>query len=86
MNMKRIVSGVQPTSGLTLGNYLGSIKQFTALQDECELFIFVADLHALTTNKLSKSELNDNIKNLIKSYLACGIDPKKQIFLYNHLF
>ena len=84
--MKRIVSGVQPTSGLTLGNYLGSIKQFTALQDECELFIFIADLHALTTNKLSKSELNDNIKNLIKSYLACGIDPKKtNIFIQSSI-
>ena len=75
--MKRIVSGVQPTSGLTLGNYLGSIKQFVTFQDKYEMFIFVADLHALTTNKLSKHELNQNIKNLIKSYLACGIDPKK---------
>ncbi|HEY8406244.1 MAG TPA: tryptophan--tRNA ligase, partial [Acholeplasma sp.] len=50
--MKRLVSGIKPTGELTLGNYIGAIRQFVKLQDEMEdteFFFFVADLHAITT-------------------------------------
>lgn len=84
--MKRILSGIQPTSGLTLGNYLGSIKQFIELQNDYEMYIFVADLHALTTNKSSPKELYENSKNLIKSYIACGLNINKvNLFLQSSI-
>lgn len=84
--MKRILSGIQPTSGLTLGNYLGSIKQFLTLQNDYEMYIFVADLHALTTNKSTPEELRENSKNLIKSYIACGLDINKvNLFLQSSI-
>lgn len=77
--MKRLVSGIQPTGKLTLGNYLGALKQFVHLQDELtdtEFFIFIADLHALTAPQ-DKIELRKNIKSVAALYLACGLDPKK---------
>lgn len=84
--MKRVLSGIQPTSGLTLGNYLGAMKQFIALQNEYEMFIFVADLHALTTNAMSPEDLRTNSKNLIKSYIACGLDIEKvNLFLQSSI-
>ena len=46
--MKRMLSGIKPTGQLTLGNYIGAIKQFISYQEEYEMFIFIADLHALT--------------------------------------
>lgn len=77
--MKRLVSGVQPTGKLTIGNYIGALKQFVALQDELEdteFFIFIADLHALTTPQ-EKLELRRNIKSVAALYLAIGLDPNK---------
>ena len=46
--MQRMVSGIKPTGSITLGNFLGAIKQFIKYQDEYELYVFIADLHALT--------------------------------------
>lgn len=84
--MKRIVSGIQPTSGLTLGNYLGSIKQFIKFQNDYEMFIFVADLHALTTGTINPIELEVNSRNLIRSYLACGLDINRvNLFLQSSI-
>ncbi|MDY0346344.1 MAG: tryptophan--tRNA ligase [Acholeplasma sp.] len=77
--MKRLVSGIQPSGNLTLGNYLGAIKQFIALQEELsetEFFIFIADLHAITVSQ-DKTALRKNIRSLAALYLACGLDPKK---------
>lgn len=75
---KVLLSGVKPTGTAHLGNYFGAMKQFVDLQNsgEYEVFIMVADLHALTTVKDSK-DLNNNINNLILDYLAIGLDPKK---------
>lgn len=84
--MKRIVSGIQPTSGLTLGNYLGSIKQFIKFQNDYEMFIFVADLHALTTGTINPIELEVNSRNLIRSYLACGLDINRVNLFCNQAF
>lgn len=77
--MKRLVSGIQPTGIITLGNYLGALRNFVKLQDELsntEFFIFIADLHAITTPQ-EGSLMRKNIKNLAALYLACGLDPTR---------
>ena len=74
--MKRMLTGLQPTGVITLGNYIGAIKQMVKYQDEYESFIFVADLHAITVPK-EKFNLKENTKSLIALYLACGLDPDK---------
>ena len=79
--MKRMISGIKPTGALTLGNWLGAIKEFVKYQDTNDLYVFVADLHALTTAK-NPNDLNQNIIDLIAIYLAAGLDPAKcTIFL-----
>ncbi|MDD4643802.1 MAG: tryptophan--tRNA ligase, partial [Bacilli bacterium] len=72
--MKRLVSGLKPTGGLTLGSYIGAIRQFIELQKNYESYVFVADMHAITTPQ-DKEELRKNIKDMVAIYLACGLDP-----------
>lgn len=77
--MKTIVSGIQPSGKMTLGNYLGAIKNFVELQnsqEEQDFLVFVADLHAITVPQDPK-ELRQNIRSLVAVYLACGLDPNK---------
>lgn len=74
--MKRLLTGLQPTGVITLGNYIGSIKQMVKEQGKYESFIFVADMHAITVPS-SNLNLKENTRSLIALYLACGIDPKK---------
>ncbi len=76
--MKRILTGLKPTGDLTLGNYIGAIKQMIKMQDEYESYIFVADLHALTVPQ-DREELRRRIRNFIAMYIACGIDPSKNV-------
>lgn len=73
--MKRLLSGIKPTGELTLGNYIGAIKQFVEMQKDYESFVFVADLHALTVYN-DPLVLKRRIKDIIAVYLACGLDPK----------
>jgi tryptophanyl-tRNA synthetase len=76
---KTLVSGIQPTGRLTLGNYIGALRQFVLLQDELEdteFFIFIADLHAITTPQ-DRVELKKNIRSVAALYIACGLDPEK---------
>jgi tryptophanyl-tRNA synthetase len=75
----RILSGVQPSGKLHLGNYFGAIKQHIELQDEGECFYFIADLHALTTIQ-NAEELQANVRDVALDYLALGLDPKKTVF------
>lgn len=75
---KRMLSGIKPTGKLTLGNYIGAIKQFITYQEEYEMFVFIADLHALTL-PIDPRELRQNTKDLISIYLACGLDPEKVV-------
>jgi tryptophanyl-tRNA synthetase len=83
--MKRMVSGIKPTGELTLGNYLGAIKNFVSYQDDYELFLFVADLHALTTPQ-DKVVLRKRIRDVVTMYLACGLDPNKvTLFLQSEI-
>lgn len=72
----RYLSGIKPTGRLTLGNYIGALKFFTHFQDENELFLFIADLHALTL-PIDPEFLRTNIKSIAGFYLAAGLDPKK---------
>lgn len=74
--MKRMLSGIKPTGKLTLGNYIGAIRQFVSYQDEYELYVFIANMHAITVAQDPK-ELRQNTKDLIALYLACGLDPEK---------
>ena len=73
-----MLSGIKPTGQLTLGNYIGAIKQFISYQEEYEMFIFIADLHALTL-PIDAKELRKNTRDLISVYLACGLDPDKVV-------
>jgi tryptophanyl-tRNA synthetase len=75
---KTLISGVKPTGTPHLGNYFGAMKQFVDLQnsDKYNVFVFIADLHALTSVK-DANELRENTFNLILDYLAIGLDPEK---------
>lgn len=73
---KRLLSGIQPSGTIHIGNYFGAIRQFVDLQDSYDSFVFIADFHALTTVKDSKT-LSENTINMAIDYLACGLDPKK---------
>ena len=79
--MKRSLSGIKPTGNLTLGNYIGALKNFKKYQDDYENFIFIADLHALTL-PIDPVELRNNTKDIVAFYIAAGLDPEKTtIFL-----
>ncbi|SUO03539.1 tryptophanyl-tRNA synthetase [Faecalicoccus pleomorphus] len=79
--MERMLSGIKPTGRLTLGNYIGAISQFVKYQDEYELYIFIANQHAITV-PIEAKELRQNTKDLVALYLASGLDPEKvTIFL-----
>ena len=73
---KRVLTGLQPTGVITLGNYIGAIKQMVNYQEKYDSFIFVADLHSITVPQNSET-LYENTRSLIALYLACGIDPNK---------
>lgn len=74
--MKTMLSGIKPTGKLTLGNYIGAIRQFAKYQDEYEMYIFIANLHAITI-QVDPKELKKNTRDLVALYLACGLDPEK---------
>ncbi|QGS51672.1 tryptophan--tRNA ligase [Spiroplasma tabanidicola] len=76
MDKKRMVSGITTTGKITLGNYIGALKNFVELQDEYDMYIFVANLHGITT-PIEKEVLRQNIKQAIALYFACGLDPNK---------
>ncbi len=78
MTLKRVLSGIQPTGNLHLGNYLGAIKNFVEMQDEYECFYMLADLHAITV-KIEPKDLKENILSTAATFLASGLDYKKNI-------
>ncbi len=82
----RIVSGIQPTGNLHLGNYLGAIRNWVAMQEDAgrtgaELFFFLADLHAISVAH-SPAELAANTREMVAALVACGIDPERSV-LFN---
>jgi tryptophanyl-tRNA synthetase len=72
----RVVSGIQPTGGLHLGNLLGAILRWVRMQDEAECLFFLADLHALTID-IDPAELHSNVREMAAALIASGIDPTK---------
>src|SRR3981081_615769 len=75
---ERVFSGVQPTGNLHLGNYLGAIVKFVALQERYDCIYCVVDLHAITVWQ-DPQELPKAIREVTAAFIACGIDPKKHI-------
>ena len=75
--MKRVLSGVQPTGSIHLGNYFGAIQNYVKLQDEHEAFYCVVDLHAITAGGHSPKELEESTRKSAAIYLAAGVSPEK---------
>lgn len=75
----RILSGLQPTGRLHLGNYFGMMQPALQLQHEGEAYYFIADYHSLTSLQ-DANQLRDNVKNLAIDFLACGLNPDKAVF------
>lgn len=73
---QRVFSGMQPTNGLHLGNYLGALVKFVALQDKYETLYCVVDLHAMTADHDPKT-LAENVRDVAAAYIAAGVDPKR---------
>ena len=74
----RVLSGVQPTGGLHLGNLLGAILRWVRMQDEAECLFFLADLHALTVD-VDPAKLRSNVREMAAALIASGIDPAKSV-------
>ena len=74
----RVLSGVQPSGTLHIGNYFGAIRQFVALQDEHECYYFLADMHALTTVQ-DADRMRSLVRELAAGYLALGLDPARSV-------
>lgn len=82
---KVIFSGIQPSGDLTIGNYLGAIKNWVKLQDEYNCYFCVVDLHAITVPQ-KPADLRRRTLELLSIYLACGIDPEKNtLFIQSHV-
>lgn len=78
MTKKVVLSAVQPTNQIHIGNYLGAIKNWVGYQDEYDCLFFAVDLHSITSGKrIDPKELRENTYRAIATYIACGIDPKK---------
>ena len=75
---KTMLTGVRPSGNLTLGNYLGAIKNFVDRQDVYNSYIFIADLHAITSY-IDPTKLKDAVYNCVAMYLACGVNPEKTV-------
>lgn len=83
--MKRVFSGVQPTSQIHIGNYIGAIKRFVELQNDMDCFFCIVDLHSVTVPK-TPSELYENSLQLAALYMAVGLDPNKvTLFIQSHV-
>ena len=77
--MKRILTGIQPSGGPHIGNFFGAIRQVLELQKMGESFVFIADLHSLTTSPKAE-DLRERVKRLAVDFLACGLDPETTVF------
>ena len=84
-NKKIIFSGIQPSGNLTLGNYLGPLKNWVKLQNEYDCFFCVVDLHAITVKQIP-ADLRKRTLEVLAIYIACGIDPDKNtLFIQSHV-
>ena len=82
----RILSGMRPTGKLHLGNWVGALQNWVALQDDYENFHMVADWHALTTGTEDTASIQQNTYEMVLDWLAAGIDPAKSpVFVQSHV-
>ena len=82
---KRIFSGIQPSGELTLGSYMGAIRNWVALQDEYDCLYCIVDMHAITVRQ-DPATLRRRSVNQLAQYIACGLDPQKNImFIQSHV-
>ena len=82
---KRMLSGIQPSGDLHLGNYLGAIKNWGARSDQYECFYFMADLHTITVRQ-TPADLRRRTLEQLAQYIACGLDPEKNtLFIQSHV-
>lgn len=82
---KVILSGIQPSGELTIGNYLGALKNWVKLQDEYECYYCIVDLHAITVKQVPK-DLRARTLEVLAVYIAAGIDPDKNtLFIQSHV-
>ncbi|MFH1576420.1 MAG: tryptophan--tRNA ligase [Candidatus Margulisiibacteriota bacterium] len=77
MGKKRVLSGIQPTGRLHLGNLIGAIENWVKLQEKYDCYFFIADLHALTTAYDNTKNLKEDIRQAVIDVLSAGLDPKK---------
>jgi tryptophanyl-tRNA synthetase len=87
MAATRVLSGIQPTSAsFHIGNYIGAVRQWVALQAEHEVFYFLADLHAITLEPPNPEDLRDRSRRAAAQLIAAGVDPERSaIFLQSHI-
>ena len=84
-NKKTLYSAVQPTNNLTIGNYIGAIKNFVALQDEYNCFFAMANMHAVTVRQ-NPAELRQRTLSLAALYIACGLNPERCVlYVQSHV-
>ena len=82
---KRMLSGIKPSGDLTLGSYLGAIKNWSARSEEFDCFYFMADLHAITVRQ-NPADLRRRTLEQLAQYIACGLDPQKNtLFIQSHV-
>ncbi len=80
-----MLSGIQPSGDLHLGNYLGAVKNWAELADEFNCYYFMADLHSLTVRQ-NPTELRRRSVTQLAQYIACGLDPEKNtLFIQSHV-
>lgn len=80
-----VLTGLQPTSGIQLGNYLGALRNWKAMQRDYECYFFIADMHAITVPQVP-ADLRRNVLDCVALYMACGLDPKSsKIFLQSQV-
>ena len=86
MQKMRVLSGMQPSGGMHIGNLIGALQNWIKLQEENECFFFVADWHAISTNYENTNDIKENIKQMLINWLACGLDPAKStIFIQSRV-
>src|SRR5574341_279737 len=82
---KRVLSGIQPSGNLTIGNYLGALRQWVAEQEKYDCYFCVVDFHAITVPQDS-SQLRGKTREVAALYIASGLDPEKvTIFVQSHV-
>lgn len=82
---KRILSGIQPSGDLTLGSYLGAIRNWAAMSDEYDCYYMLADMHTITVRQVP-ADLRRHTLTQVAAYIASGLDPEKNVlFVQSHV-